>query len=269
GTSGEGNDAPHLRLPGVQEEFARAIIDTGTPTILVLMTGRPYALGTLADDAAGILQAFFPGQRGGQAIAEILCGEIEPAGRLPFGIPSSPYAQPHTYLGPPLAQKTDVSNIDPEPRYPFGHGRSYGHTVWSEVRASSSELIVDGVSHLELDVHNDSSRPVSDVVQLYLHRPVAEVVQPVNRLIGYARVDVGPGETRRVHFTVPADVTAFTGLAGQRIVPPGPIELRIGRSVGEMHGALALEVIGERRSVDHNRSLYTEVEITTPAEMKS
>ncbi len=268
GTSGEGNDVPHLRLPGVQEEFARAIIDTGTPTILVLMTGRPYALGTLADDAAGIVQAFFPGQRGGQAIAEILCGEIEPAGRLPFGIPDSPYAQPHTYLGPPLAQKTGVSHIDPEPRYPFGHGRSYGHTVWSEIRSSSSQLIVDGVSHLELDVRNDSARPVSDVVQLYLHRPVAEVVQPVNRLIGYARVDVGPGETRRVHFTIPADVTAFTGLAGQRIVPPGPIELRIGRSVGDMHGAVALDVIGERRSVDHNRSLYTEVEITIPAEMK-
>src|SRR5690606_6485416 len=111
GTSGEGSDAADLSLPGVQAELVREILDTGTPVVLVLVTGRPYALGELAPRVGAIVQAFFPGQGGGQALAEVLTGEVNPSGRLPVSIPAGPGSQPGTYLAAPLARRSEVSSI--------------------------------------------------------------------------------------------------------------------------------------------------------------
>ena len=116
GTSGEGCDADDLRLPGVQADLVRAVLDTGTPVVLVLMTGRPYALGPEFDGAAAVVQAFFLGQRGGQALAEVLTGAVNPSGRLPVSVPRDAGGLPGTYLSPPLGRRTEVSLDRPHRR---------------------------------------------------------------------------------------------------------------------------------------------------------
>lgn len=258
GTSGEGCDAADLRLPGVQAELLEALVATGTPVVVVLLTGRPYALGGLLDGVAAVVQAFFPGQRGGQAIAEILTGEANPSGRLPLSLPRDPGSQPSTYLNPPLGVRNSVSNIDPTPAYPFGHGLSYTSFGWRDAAVVGEvEWAVDGVAEVAVTVENQGERPGVEVVQLYLHDPVAQVTRPVRRLIGFARLALDPGEASRVTFTVPADVTAFTGRSGTRIVEPGAVELQLARSSADVVASLGLHIVGTEREVGPDRQLFT------------
>ncbi|NED99533.1 beta-xylosidase/alpha-l-arabinosidase [Phytoactinopolyspora halotolerans] len=269
GTSGEGRDAADLRLPGVQHDLVRELIATGTPVVIVLLTGRPYALGEFADSAAAIVQTFFPGQRGGQAIAEVLTGAVTPSGRLPVSVPREPGSQPGTYLSAPLGHRTKVSTIDPTPAFPFGHGLSYATFAWEDARVVSdtAEWPVDGEAGLAVTVRNVGDVAGADVVQLYLHQPSAQVTRPVVRLIGYARVTLQPGEHADVTFDVPADLTAFTGLAGTRIVAPGDVELRLARSSAEddVHAAFSLRLVGPEREVGVDRQLVSRssVRVTT------
>nr|MDT0658994.1 glycoside hydrolase family 3 N-terminal domain-containing protein [Micromonospora sp. DSM 115978] len=263
GTSGEGCDAADLRLPGVQADLVQAILDTGTPVILVQLSGRPYALGPQVDGAAGIVQAFFPGQLGGQALAEVLTGAVEPSGRLPVSVPRDSGGLPFTYLAPPLGRRSDVSSVDPTPAFPFGHGLSYTTFEWRDVGVvdaagrprSDTDWAVDGQVWLGLTVHNVGDRAGAEVVQLYLHDPVAQTTRPVVRLIGYARVPLAAGECARVTFAVPADVTSFAGLRGRRIVEPGDVELRFGRSSADLVASLPLKLVGAEREVGHQREL--------------
>ena len=261
GTSGEGCDATDLRLPGVQEDLVRAVEATGTPVVLLLLTGRPYAIGPLAQDAAAVVQAFFPGQLGGRAIADVLTGAVNPSGRLPVSIPADPGGQPGTYLSAPLGRRTDVSSVDPTAVFPFGHGLSYTSFSWS-ARATGDDWATDGDATVEVLVTNTGDRAGADVVQLYLHDPVAQVTRPVVRLVGYARVDLEPGESALVSFVVPADVTSFAGLSGARVVEPGDVELRVARSSADDGERLALRLTGELREVDHTRRLTTAASVT-------
>src|ERR1035437_2286197 len=136
GTSGEGCDAQSLRLPGAQQDLLDAVLATGTPTVVTLLAGRPYALGTAPVQAAAIVQSFFPGEEGTPAIAGVLSGRVNPSGRLPVSVPSHPGAQPATYLAAPLARKNRVSNIDPGAAFPFGHGLGYTSFEWFDGGAS-------------------------------------------------------------------------------------------------------------------------------------
>ncbi|WP_315093684.1 glycoside hydrolase family 3 N-terminal domain-containing protein [uncultured Cellulomonas sp.] len=260
GTSGEGCDATDLHLPGVQEDLVRELLDTGTPVVILLLTGRPYAIGPLAADDAAVVQAFFPGQLGGQALAEVLAGTTNPSGRLPVSIPADASGQPGTYLSAPLGRRTGVSSVDPTSPFPFGHGLSYTTFSWS-ARATSEVWPVDGEATVEVLVTNTGDRAGADVVQLYLHDPVAQVTRPVVRLVGYARTELEPGQSALVTFTVPADVTAFTGLSGARVVEPGDVQLRVARSSADDCEVLALRLTGELREVDHTRRLTTEVSV--------
>ena len=124
GTSGEGCDVEDLRLPGVQADLLDALLDAGTPVVVVVVSGRPYALGDVAGRAAGMVQAFMPGEEGGPAIAGVLSGRISPGGKLPVQIPRHPGGQPRTYLQPPLggAESAGISSVDPTPLFPFGYG---------------------------------------------------------------------------------------------------------------------------------------------------
>ncbi|WP_425471105.1 glycoside hydrolase family 3 N-terminal domain-containing protein [Saccharothrix variisporea] len=264
GTSGEGCDATDLRLPGAQADLVRAVLATGTPVVLLLITGRPYAIGDLVDGAAAVVQAFFPGQLGGRALADVLTGAVSPSGRLPLGIPRDPAGQPGTYLSAPLGRRSEVSNVDPTHVFPFGHGLGYDTFTWSPVRVVSGDRpwTTDGEVELELDVRNPGTRPGADVVQLYLHDPVAQVTRPVVRLVGYARVELAGGASARVTFRVPADVTSFTGRDGRRVVEPGAVQLRVSRSSADVHEAVDLRLDGPLREVDHTRRWLTAVSVT-------
>ncbi|MGA5797667.1 glycoside hydrolase family 3 N-terminal domain-containing protein [Streptomyces cellulosae] len=261
GTSGEGCDAESLALPGAQQQLLDALLDSGTPVVTVLLAGRPYALGRGAEESAAIVQSFFPGVAGTRAIAGVLSGRTNPSGRLPVSVPRTPGSQPTTYLGARLAQTSEVSNIDPTPAFGFGHGLTYTTFAWSDLTVDAEEAPTDGEFTASLTVRNTGERAGTEVVQLYLHDPVASVVQPVQRLVGYTRVDLEPGEERRIRVTVPSDVASFTGRDGRRIVEPGALELRLSASSTDPRLTAAVTLTGEAREVDHTRRFRAEFSV--------
>ena len=262
GTSGEGCDASSLQLPGAQWALLDALLGTPAPVVTVVVSGRPYFLGDAPERSAAVLQAFFPGEEGAGAVAGILSGRVSPSGRLPVSIPSSPHSQPNTYLAAPLAQASGVSNVDPTARFPFGHGLTYTSFEWSEASVDASVVPTDGVVRASVSVQNTGEADGVEIVQLYLHDPVASVVRPVQRLIGYARVELAAGAAARVGFEVSADLAAFTGRSGTRIVEPGEIELRFGASSGTIHATAPVRLEGPVRDVDHHRTLTVPVTVS-------
>ena len=259
GTSGEGCDVESLELPGAQQQLVDAVLDAGTPAVLVLFAGRPYALGRATTESAAVVEAFFPGEEGGPAVAGVLSGRVNPSGRLPVSIPATPGSQPTTYLAAPLAQRSGVSNLDPTAAFPFGHGLGYARFEWDGFAGDVAEVPVDGEVRLQVRVRNAGERAGTEVVQLYLHDPVASVVRPVQRLVGYARLDLGAADEAEIRFTVPADVTSFTGRDGRRIVEPGDVVLSVGRSSGDLVFSHPVRLTGAVRGVDHTRRLHPEV----------
>lgn len=256
GTSGEGCDVESLTLPGAQQRLLDALLASGARVVVVLLSGRPYALGAAATHAAGILQTFFPGEEGTPAIAGVLSGRVNPSGRLPVSIPATPGAQPSTYLASTLAQNSSVSNIDTAAAFPFGAGLGYTTFDWEWAGADATRIPTDGSVSIALTVRNSGHRSGSDVVQLYLHDPVASVVRPVQRLIGFHKVRLAPGESVTLRATVPADLAAFTGRDGLRIVEPGELVLGFGRSSGDIPLQHSVELTGPARSVGGDRALH-------------
>jgi beta-xylosidase len=238
--------------------------------VLVLTAGRPYALGAFAGRLAAVVQAFFPGEEGGPAVAGVLTGEVNPSGRLPVSVPADPGAQPTTYLGPPLAHKGGVTTIDPTPLYPFGHGLSYTTFDWDDPLLNGApqpdgaplEVTTVGSVTVSVTVANRGDRAGAEIVQLYLHDPVAQVTRPVVRLIGYARVPLEPGQRRRVDFTVHADLASFTGRRGVRIVEPGDLHLRLSASSADHRHVARIRLVGPERVVDHHRHLTAGVAVS-------
>ncbi len=257
GTSGEGCDVTELRLPGVQEELLHALADTGTPVVAVLVTGRPYAIGGVADRLAAIVQTFFPGEEGGHAIAGVLTGRVLPSGKLPVEMPGSAAAQPSTYLRSRNAARHGGSSVDPTPLFAFGHGLSYTTFGYSDLVLSADRTPTDGAVEISCTVRNTGTRGGTEVVQLYLSDPQAEVVRPVRWLAGYTRVRLEPGQARRVAFRLHADRTAFTGLVGERIVEPGEIGVAIGGASDDLPLAGSFTLTGPVRVVDSGRVLVT------------
>jgi beta-xylosidase len=257
GTSGEGCDVPSLELPGAQQQLLDAVLASGTRTVVTLLSGRPYALGSATREASAIVQTFFPGEEGTGAIAGVLSGRVNPSGRLPVSVPAHPGAQPSTYLAAPLATKSSVSNIDPTPAFPFGHGLGYARFAWDDFVVSATEF--DDHVTVSLTVRNTGDRSGADVVQLYLRDPVASVVRPVRRLIAYRRVELVAGESVSVSFRVSADLTSFTGLEGHRIVEPGEFVLEFGRSAGDPAWEQSVWLTGATRAVDHTRRLTADI----------
>jgi len=260
GTSGEGCDAADLNLPGIQGKLLDALLATGTPVVIVLLTGRPYALGPFP--AAAVVQAFFPGQEGGPALARVLSGAANPSGRLPVSVPRHVGAQPTTYIGSTLARRSTVSSIDPSPLYPFGHGLSYTSFRWEDIECQAAQVPTDGTIGVGLTVRNVGERPGTEIVQLYLHDPIAQVTRPAVVLIGYARVPLEPGQQRRVEFTVHTDLTSFIGRGGERIVEPGRIELRLGTSSASTIASLPVDLVGPERVIHGPRQMTADVQIS-------
>ncbi len=269
GTVGEGNDVDDLELPGVQRELVEAIVATGTPVVLVTMTGRPYvldwalphragAVGTMTGLGAGdsstipgeaaagipaaVLQTFFPGEEGGPAIARLLSGRVAPSGRLPVSLPRSAGAQPYSYLHPVLGGRADVTSADPTPVRPFGFGLSYTTFAHDQLTAPAS---VTAGEHFRatVRVRNTGTVAATDVVQLYAHDEVASVTRPVAQLVDFRRVALAPGAEETVEFDVPIDRLAFTGLDGVKRVEPGSIRLWVGGACDDEETVTRLEIV--------------------------
>lgn len=255
GTSGEGCDVVDLRLPGGQEALCDAVFAAAQQVLLVVLSGRPYAIARQVQRAAAAVQTFFPGEEGAGAIAGIISGRVLPEGRLPVQIPGDNAPQPGTYLAPPLALKSDgVSNVDPSPTFPFGHGLATTTFAFTDTVVSDDLVSTDGTVTVTTTVTNTGTRGGVAVPQLYLSDPIATVTRPVRRLIGYTKLRLAPGEHATVSFDVHADLAAFTGLDGTRIVEPGTLEFTIGSSAADTTSpTVDVELIGSTRPVGTDR----------------
>lgn len=246
GTVGEGNDVESLELPGVQRQLVEAVIATGTPTVLVVLSGRPYAIGWALDGpeaAAAVLQSFFPGEEGGAAIAGVLSGRVNPSGRLPVSLPRSAGAQPFSYLHAPMGGRSEITSADSTPVRPFGHGLSYTSFTHNDLTVTPSSMTADTL-RVQLTVRNAGQRQGDDVVQVYARDVFASVTRPVAELMAYVRVSLDAGEQAVVTFDIPPHRLSFTNGAFERVVEPGEIDLWVGASCDDRESEARVQLTG-------------------------
>jgi len=240
GTVGEGNDAESLDLPGVQRQLIETVVSTGTPTIVILLVGRPYVLDWALPSAdanetpkpAAVLLSAFPGEEGAPALADILIGATNPSGRLPVSLPKSTGSQPYSYLTPILGGPSDVTSTDPTPTRPFGFGLSYTTFAYDDLEITHPQVNAGGTFEAAVTVTNTGHRAGTDVVQLYGRDLLGATPRPTAALVGYQRVTLEPGESKRVTFQVPTTRFAFSDRNLTRIVEPGDIDLWVASHAG-------------------------------------
>ena len=251
GTVGEGNDVESLELPGVQRDLIEQVTASGTPVIVVVVSGRPYVLDWAVgqpDSPAAVLQSFFPGEEGGTAIASILSGAVSPSGRLPVSLPRSAGAQPYSYQHPRLGGPSEITSADSTPVLPFGHGLGYT-TFTHESLTVGADVVAGEAITATVRVRNTGDRTGTDVVQLYGHDLFASITRPEAQLLAYQRLSLEAGEEAQVHFRVPTALLGFTGRDGSRRVEVGTIKLWVGASCDTKETTTTLEIVGPDHSL--------------------
>lgn len=236
--SGEGYDRETLDLLGRQNELLKALRATGRPLIVVYIEGRPLLKEWADANADALLTAYYPGQQGGEAIAEILVGRYNPAGRLPVSVPRS-VGQIPVYYNRRAPQLHAYVEGEAGPRYPFGHGLSYTTFSYSPATVTAT---ADGGARVSLDVTNTGDRSGDEVVQVYVHPLTAETVQPMKRLAGFSRVNIGAGETRRVDIELPAGSFEIIGVDYKPVRQRGKWEVMVGASSADIRSTTALSI---------------------------
>jgi beta-glucosidase len=231
-------DRDSLDLPGHQAELVKAVAATGTPTVVLLLNGRPLSLGDAIADVPAVLEGFYLGEETGTAVADVLFGNVNPGGRLPITFPRNVGQLPAYYYQKPSAKRGFLFS-DITPLFPFGHGLSYTSFRYGDVRVAPAQIPADGVSEVSVEVTNAGDRAGDEVVQLYIHDRVASVTRPIRELRGFERVSLAPGETRTVRFRLEAKALAFYDRAKRRVVEPGMFDVTVGgSSVGGKTAAL-------------------------------
>jgi beta-glucosidase len=244
GTAGEGRDRTDLSLPGHQGELVRRVADTGTPLVVVLVSGRPLAVPDVVERADAVLAAWVPGQEGGHAIADVLLG-TDPGGRLPVSIPRSVGQVPVHYSRTPVSSAGEYVFDSGTPLFPFGHGESYASFSYDSITAEPTDVPTDGDLSLTVDLHNESDVAGTEVVQVYASDRVASVVRPERELVAFRRLALDPGEAATVAFELPAGLFAFHDSDGSHVVEPGTVEVGVGRSAADRRLAATVELVGE------------------------
>ena len=235
--SGEASSRSTLDLPGVQEELVKAVYETGVPVILVLLNGRPLSISWAAEHMPAILEAWHPGTQGGNAVADVLFGDFNPAGRLPATFSRTvgqvPFYYNHKNTGRPPSRvrgSTKYLDLPLTPLFPFGYGLSYTTFEYSNLRISPKAIKPDGKVKVSFDVQNVGDRKGDEVVQLYIRDVVGSVTRPVKELKGFKRVTLKPCEKRTVEFTLGPEELSFTNREMKRVVEPGTINIMVGKS---------------------------------------
>jgi beta-glucosidase len=264
-TSGETRDSAELRLPGMQEELAKAIIAQGKPVVVVLVNGRPYAIPWLDKDADAILEAWLPGEEGGSAVAEVLFGETNPGGKLPISFPRQVGQLPVFYNHKPSGMKSnwygDYVSEKTTPLYPFGHGLSYTSFEYRDLMVGREQVIAGETVEISLKVTNTGELQGDEVVQLYTRDEYASVPRPVKELKGYVRLTLEPAECKAITFRLPVDQLAFYDNDTHLVLEPGRVILMVGSSSDDIRLVGELEIIGEDRIPVKDRVFVCPVEV--------
>jgi len=263
-TSGEANDRASLDLPGVQADLVRAVYETGTPVVLVLTTGRPVSLGWIAQDIPAILEAWFPGEEGADAIADVLFGDVNPGGKLPISFPRSVGQVPVFYAHKPSGGRSHWKGkyveIDSQPQYPFGYGLSYTIFQYSDLQIGAQQVGAHDTVTIRVNVCNSGEREGDEIVQLYTHTRDASVTRPVKELRGFKRVTLQPGETRAVTFQLSVKQLAYYNRALEYVVEPGTVDVMVGSSSEAIHQQGTFTIVGESATI-HSKTFRCPVSV--------
>lgn len=239
-TCGEGFDRTELTPPGVQEELVEAVHATGTPTVVVLVHGRPWGIEWMARNIPAIVEAWYAGEEGGNALADVLFGKVNPSGRLPISVPRSVGHVPAFYNHKPSARGyykrpgspgepgRDYVFSEPSPLFPFGHGLSYTTFRYGKLRVKPAAILPAGEVEVSVEVRNAGDRAGKEVVQLYLNDVVSSVTTPVRVLRRFAKIALEPGESRTVTFTLGPDDLRLLDVDLRWVVEPGEFEVWVG-----------------------------------------
>jgi beta-glucosidase len=239
GQSGEAASRSEIDLPGRQQELIDQIAALKKPFVVVLFNGRPLTLSKVAASSPAILEAWFPGVEAGNAVADVLFGQVNPGGKLPASFPRALGQIPIYYNHEPTGRPCDAGSKynsryrdlpSCDPLYPFGFGLSYTKFSVTNLQLSTQSVSRKGTVTASMDVTNTGDRKGDDVVQLYIHDPVASISQPVRRLRGFQRVTLGPGDKQTVSFSLDKSDFGFYDNRGRFIVEPGRIDVYAGDS---------------------------------------
>ena len=267
-TVGESRDASDLALTGVQERLVEEVAATGTPTVVVLVSGRVHAVAGIARQVSAIVQAWLPGEEGGTAIADVLFGRAEPGGRLPVSMPRTvgqvPVHHDHRAGGGRSMWRGDYVDGPSGPLFPFGHGLSYTTFAYGQLQVVASGTTEAAVV-LQVDLTNTGSRPGTEVVQLYVRDEVASVARPYRQLVGFAKLALDAGESVAVTFDVHPSRLAFYDEVMRFVTEPGSFAFSVGGSSATASSRITVDLPGGIAEYRQREIVATRVRVSSPA----
>ncbi|EHK96474.1 putative Periplasmic beta-glucosidase [Glarea lozoyensis 74030] len=259
-TTGEHVDVASLNLVGAMPHLVKAIIDTGKPTVVVFSSGKPVTEAWISSSASALLQQFYPSEEGGNALADVLFGAVNPSGKLSVGIPYDVGTTPiyYDYLNsgrvdgsPDVGKEYDNGTIafghsyvlnDPNPLYEFGYGKSYSTFTYSNITLSKANATVADTVIVSVQVTNNSTRDGTEVVQLYVRDVIASVVVPNIQLKGFAKVVIAAGATKTVQITLAVTDLGLWNIKMKYVVEPGDFIIYVGSSSADLRANTTLPI---------------------------
>jgi beta-glucosidase len=241
-SEGHLGDRDSLDLLGAQNDLVKAVVETGTPTVVLLINGRPLSINYIAEHVPAILEGWYLGQEGGTAAANVLFGDVNPGGKLPITFPHSVGDLPDFYNHKPSANRTYAFSTR-KPLFAFGYGLSYTTFKFDNLRVEPAQIQIGGTATVSVDVANTGAREGDEVPQLYIHQKLASVTRPVLQLRAFQRTTLKPGEKKTVEFTITPDALSMLNVDMHRVVEPGIFEIMVGPS-SDQTTTVPLAVIG-------------------------
>ncbi len=243
-------DRDSLDLLGAQDDLVKAVVETGTPTVVLLINGRPLSINYIAQYVPAILEGWYLGEEGGTAAAQVLFGDVDPGGKLPITFPHSVGDLPDFYNHKPSANRSYAFSTR-EPLYPFGYGLSYTTFKFENLRVEPAQIRSGGIAKVSVDVANTGSREGDEVPQMYIHQSVASVTRPVKLLKGFERITLKPGERKTVEFTIPPEALSMLDTDMHWVVEPGDFEIMVGPN-SQQTSTVVLKVVGANGEAGHS-----------------
>jgi beta-glucosidase len=240
---GEGRDRSSLDLTGYQEQLLKAVVNTGTPTVVVLMTGSAVTMKNWLEDVPAVLESWYAGEEGGNAVADVLFGDYNPGGKLPITFPRSVGQVPLYYNPKPTGRGYDYIDLSGKPLFPFGYGLSYTKFEYTNLQVTPHKINPKGKVQISFDVQNVGDRKGDEVGQLYIHDVVASVTTPLKELKGFKRTTLQPKEKRTITFELGREQLEYLDEKMKSVLEPGTIEVLAGSSSEDIRLKGSFEVV--------------------------
>ncbi|HZQ18962.1 MAG TPA: CIA30 family protein [Terriglobales bacterium] len=235
-------DRDSLDLLGAQSQLVREVVETGTPTVVLLINGRPLSINYIAQHVPAILEGWYLGEEGGTAAAEVLFGDVNPGGKLPITFPHSVGDLPDFYNHKPSANRSYAFSTR-QPLFSFGYGLSYTTFKFDNLHVDPSNIQSGGTAKVSVDVSNTGNREGDEVAEMYIHQRIASVTRPIMALKGFQRISLKPGEKRTVEFTITPDALSLLNVDMHKVVEPGAFDIMVGPSSVQTK-TVTLNVVG-------------------------